>query len=53
MAANKMSRSDILMAGMEAGLSYADAEDLSYELSPECQTVAESRVRRAIEKMLG
>jgi hypothetical protein len=44
-----MSRTDILVAAIQAGLSDETAEDIMYLLSPECQTVPEMRVARAIE----
>lgn len=53
MATEKMSRSDILMYAIEAGLSYDQAEDLAYALSPECRTVAKSRVVREVAKLAG
>lgn len=50
---NKMSRTDIMTAAMNAGISYEDAEVMAYTLSPECRTVAESKVIRAIRYYLG
>jgi len=46
----RMSRTDILVAAIQAGLSDETAEDIMYELSPECGTVAPTKVRRAIDK---
>ncbi len=50
---NKMSRTDLLTAAMNAGIPYEDAEVMAYTLSPECRTVAESKVIRAIRYYLG
>jgi hypothetical protein len=50
---NKMSRTDIMTAAMNAGLTYEAAEDIAHDLSPECRTVAETKVIRAIRRALG
>lgn len=49
---NKMSRTDIYLYAYSNGLSHAAAVDLSYELSPECETVAYSKVARRVAAIL-
>ena len=46
----RMSRTDILVSAIQAGLTDDQAEDIMYDLSPECQTVPRSRVRETILK---
>jgi hypothetical protein len=48
----RMSRTDILVSAIQAGLTDDQAEDIMYDLSPECQTVAPTKVRRAILKAI-
>ena len=53
MTTNRFSRTDIMTAAMNAGICYEDAEVMAYTLSPECRTVPESKVIRAIRYYRG
>jgi len=48
----KLSRTDILFEALRSGLSQEQAEEIAHVLSPECQTVPEARVARAISQFL-
>lgn len=48
----RYSRVDILTLALGSGMDYDAAEDLMFDLSPECETVPASKVKRAIAKAL-